>query len=308
MRTILLVAANPLETSRLRLDKEFNFIAHIQKEAKTRDSFRIVKIVAATDDDLREALCEEKPEIVHFSGHGTGPDSNGAARDIGVANSTGPGGLAFEDEAGHLLPVSGESLAGLFKNFKKHLRCVVLNACFSEGHADAIARHIDFAVGMKRAIEDKAAICFARGFYDAIIRGDETVECAFDLGCSAIQTKGLSDYEIPVLKKNVSVSMAPIASILSVAQPSGPASTTRSTPARFSAPPPPATPAASPALDPIAVRKAGRALAEYEGQFAYEIARLVALEARTIGHLYDLLSKRINDPDSRARFLRARPT
>ena len=37
----------------------------------------------------------------------------------------------------------------------------MLNACFSESQAALIAKYIDWVVGMKREVEDEAAIVFA---------------------------------------------------------------------------------------------------------------------------------------------------
>ncbi|MGZ3303788.1 MAG: AAA-like domain-containing protein, partial [Isosphaeraceae bacterium] len=81
-----------------------------------------------------------------------------------------------------------------------HVKCVVLNACYSEVQAEAISKHIDFVVGMKKAIGDEAAIKFAVGFYDALGAGRD-FETAYKFGCSAIDLKGIPESLTPVLKK-----------------------------------------------------------------------------------------------------------
>ena len=49
------------------------------------------------------------------------------------------------------------------------VRCVVLNACFTDQQADGIAESVPCVVGMRRAIEeDTEAITFACGFYQAV--------------------------------------------------------------------------------------------------------------------------------------------
>jgi hypothetical protein len=63
---------------------------------------------AVTVDDLRRALLDYKPEIVHFSGHGS---------DVG--------GLHFEDDQGNVHEISGDSIAQLFALFTEHVKCVV---------------------------------------------------------------------------------------------------------------------------------------------------------------------------------------
>jgi hypothetical protein len=76
---------------------------------------------------------------------------------------------------------------------------VVLNACYSEQQAEAIAKHIDYVVGMKKAIGDEAAIKFAVGFYDALGAG-MNYEIAFDFGRNAIDLRGIPEHLTPVLK------------------------------------------------------------------------------------------------------------
>ena len=79
------------------------------------------------------------------------------------------------------------------------MECVVLNACYSEIQAEAIARHIDYVIGMKKGVGDAAAIEFAVAFYDALGAG-ESVEFAYKLACNAIQWAGLPGHLVPVLK------------------------------------------------------------------------------------------------------------
>jgi hypothetical protein len=183
VRTILILAANPKGTQPLRLDEEVKKIDQGLERAKKRDQFKLVQKWAVTDDDLRRALLDNEPEIVHFSGHGSGAD-----------------GLAFEDDTGQIQLISGDSLARLFELCSDTVKCVVLNACYSEAQADAIANHINYVVGMKNAIGDEAAVKFAVGFYDAVGAGRD-VEKAFKFGCSAIDLKGIPEYLTPVLKK-----------------------------------------------------------------------------------------------------------
>jgi len=183
VRTILILAANPKGTQPLRLDEEVKKIEQGLERAKRRDQFKLVQKWAVTDDDLRRALLDHEPEIVHFSGHGSGAD-----------------GLAFEDDSGQTQLISGDALGRLFELCSDTVKCVVLNACYSEPQADAIAEHIDNVVGMKKAIGDEAAIKFAVGFYDALGAGRD-VEKAFKFGCSAIDLKGIPEYLTPVLKK-----------------------------------------------------------------------------------------------------------
>jgi len=69
--TILFVASNPLTTERLELDEEFRGITQSIQMSRHRESFLVVPVLAARPEDLLPALNTHRPEIVHFSGHGT---------------------------------------------------------------------------------------------------------------------------------------------------------------------------------------------------------------------------------------------
>ena len=150
-KKILILSANPKNTDKLRLDEEVREIQSGLERAKSRDKFEIITRWAVRPDDLRRALLDYEPEIVHFSGHGGGAE-----------------GLALENNSGQVQLVSTEALARLFKLFQGKTECVLLNACYSEAQALAIHQHVNFVVGMNKAIGDLAAIEFAVGFYDAL--------------------------------------------------------------------------------------------------------------------------------------------
>jgi hypothetical protein len=157
---------------------------------------------AVTDDDLRRALLDIEPEIVHFAGHGTGDGQGGTGRELIPPGEVDAGGLVFEDDGGNAQLISGDSLARLFELCSDSVKCVVLNACYSAPQANAISQHIPFVIGMKEAIGDQAAIKFAVGFYDALGAGRD-FEKAFKFGCSAIDLKGIPEHLTPIFKKNV---------------------------------------------------------------------------------------------------------
>ena len=181
-KKILILSANPKNTDQIRLDQEVREIQAALKRAKNREQFEIVTSWAIRVEDLRLALLEYSPEIVHFSGHGSG--------------STG---LALENNSGQVQLVSTESLARLFALFQGKIECVLLNACYSQTQAVAIHEHIDYVVGMNQAIGDVAAIEFAVGFYDALGAGRCYEDC-FEVGCASIDLQGIPESATPVLK------------------------------------------------------------------------------------------------------------
>jgi hypothetical protein len=68
------------------------------------------------------------------------------------------------------------------------------------GQAEAIHQHIDYVIGMNRAIGDRAAIKFAMGFYDGLGAGRGYGE-AFEFGLTGIDLEGLPEVATPVLKQ-----------------------------------------------------------------------------------------------------------
>lgn len=187
MNKILILTANPKNTSQLRLDEEVREIDYGLQRAQQRDSFVLQAKWAVRTRDIQRAMLDVNPQIVHFSGHGTGDE-----------------GLVFEDETGQTKLVDGEAIAGLFKLFAEQIECVVLNGCYSQTQAEAITQHVNYVIGMKKAIADKAAIEFAVGFYDALGSG-RSFEFAYELGCAAIRLAGIPEQLTPVLYKNPNV-------------------------------------------------------------------------------------------------------
>ncbi|MCY7284849.1 MAG: CHAT domain-containing protein, partial [Cyanobacteria bacterium CAN_BIN43] len=179
--TILMLSANPQGMPILQLGKERREIKRGLERSQYRDRFQLELEEAVRTEDLRRAMLDFQPQIVHFSGHGDGET-----------------GLAFEDETGKVQLVAGEALAGLFELFADQVQCVVLNACYSDVQAVAIARHIPYVIGMNAAIGDRAAIEFAISFYDALGAGRE-IPFAYKLGCNAIQLAGVPEHLTPVL-------------------------------------------------------------------------------------------------------------
>src|SRR5262249_29789312 len=68
---VLFLAANPHATQPLQLDEEIRQITAKVRAAEYRDSLELASRWAVRPDDLLQALLEVKPDIVHFSGHGS---------------------------------------------------------------------------------------------------------------------------------------------------------------------------------------------------------------------------------------------
>ncbi|KAM3116457.1 GUN4 domain-containing protein [Phormidesmis sp. 146-33] len=180
-KKILILAANPKNTSPLRLDQEIREVDAGLRRSKNRSHFSLEKRLATRVEDLRRALLDEEPHIVHFCGHGIEE------------------GIILEDDIGYTKLVKSEPLANLFKLFSAQTECVLLNACYSKYQAEAINKHIKYVIGMAKEIGDHSAIQFSIGFYDAIGAG-RNIEDAFKFGINAIELSGIPEEMIPVLK------------------------------------------------------------------------------------------------------------
>ncbi len=168
MKKILVLASNPKKTSLLDLDREIRDIREGLQRSLNRDQFVLETRGAVRPEDLRRAMLEVKPQIVHFCGHGTGNQ-----------------GLVLEDNDGNEHLASTEALSDLFRIFAEQVECVLLNACYSEVQADALFEHINYVIGMNREVRDDAAIAFTVGFYDALGAG-ESIERAFEIARNAV--------------------------------------------------------------------------------------------------------------------------
>ncbi|MEM9594536.1 MAG: carboxypeptidase regulatory-like domain-containing protein [Acidobacteriota bacterium] len=158
METILVLAASPVDTEPLRLGAEIAAVEAAIRSSRFAGALRVRSLTAPNRESVRRALLEHRPVLVHFAGHGT------------------PEGLVFETEDGHPEVVAGDVLRDLFGHFTPSLRCVVLNACYSEVQARAISRTVDFVVGMPPTLDDPAALAYVRAFYDAIGAGEGVAE------------------------------------------------------------------------------------------------------------------------------------
>lgn len=180
-KKILILAANPKDTSRLRLDHEVREIDSGLRRKGNNDFF-LKQQWAVRQSDIRRAMLDFKPNIVHFCGHGSEEE-----------------GIAFEDDMGQMTFVGAEVLGEFFNLFSDEVECVLLNACYSEAQAEEISKYIKYVIGIKQRIEDTTAITFSIAFYDALVAG-KTIELAYKFAMNAVQWNDIPKSLTPVLK------------------------------------------------------------------------------------------------------------
>jgi hypothetical protein len=178
---ILFLGANPADSTRLRIGEEVREIESALASAELGSRCELNQKWAVRVADLQGYLLRTKPQIVHFSGHGSRESA-----------------ILLEGEDGTSRPVAADRLARLLAQFNQRLRCVVLNACYSAVQAEAIAEQIDCVVGMSAAVQDRAAIRFGAAFYRAVASGC-SVRAAFDQACADIEIGEWAQDEVPRL-------------------------------------------------------------------------------------------------------------
>ncbi|NJL10275.1 MAG: CHAT domain-containing protein [Calothrix sp. SM1_7_51] len=180
---ILFLTADPTDKQRLRLQLELREIKNQLRVSYERDKFQLEFGFSARYEDVSQEILNFRPHIVHFSGHGMNT-----------------GELCLEGEWGDSQPIAPEDLAELFELAGETVECVLLNACYSEAQATAIAQHIPFVIGMNKAISDDAAVAFAIGFYKAL-GANFSIEKAFKFGRQEVKRHKKSEELTPTIYK-----------------------------------------------------------------------------------------------------------
>jgi CHAT domain-containing protein len=177
---ILFLAANPITSRRLELDRE---CAEIQRELRMtlhRDDFQFESRWAVSIDELMRHLNELSPSVIHFSGHSERATS----------------GLLLQDEQGHPQPISVRALAMIVDAVARDARVIVLNACYTTAQAEVLRTKVECVVGMDGAIGDGAARAFAIRFYGAL-GNRKSIGNAVDQGIAALAAKQMPDELLP---------------------------------------------------------------------------------------------------------------
>jgi tetratricopeptide (TPR) repeat protein len=181
MIKILFLAANPSDATRLAIDREVSEIALRLGATPHGAKFEIAQERAVRIGDLQEVLFRHQPDIVHFNGHGWATSE-----------------ITVEDEAGQAVPMRLAALTDLFMILGGSIGCVVLNACYSTAQAEALREHVDYVVGMSRALDESDSIAFSGTFYLTLAFG-RPIKTAFELGKKQLDLSTLPAADVPKL-------------------------------------------------------------------------------------------------------------
>lgn len=162
-KRILILTATPDNLSSLQVELEAKEIKKSLVYTSNLDKLEIIQEHAVTIDDLNQLIQDFKPNIVHFSGHGS------------------KSGIYLENKNKQSKIVKAGSLARLFNYYSSTVECVILNSCYSDNQARAIAQSIQYVIGTRAEIKDDKAIEFSKSFYGGIL-STNSYEESFELG------------------------------------------------------------------------------------------------------------------------------
>lgn len=169
MPKVLFLAANP-EVSRLRLEEESREIRQVFQLGTHRDRFAIHMRTDVRWRDLRQAIVELRPDVVHFSGHGR------------------RGGLVLTDDGGaieqHIPPSALRTLLAS----RLGVRMLVLSACDTAEYVESFLEVVDHVIAMRGALSDNGASLFAQGFYSAFANG-HGIDTCFGVGKADLEAR-----------------------------------------------------------------------------------------------------------------------
>ncbi|WP_440086298.1 CHAT domain-containing protein [Streptosporangium sp. LJ11] len=162
---VLCLFADPLDRSKIRLAEE----ARLLQEIADRGGIDLRIRYAVRVADIIRMIISEKPQILHFAGHG------------------GQSGLlVFGDDRGGVAPVRSEDFAGAVAATVGVLDCVVLNSCFTTGNAHVFRGATRAVAGSATSIDDRCALAFARGFYTGVAAGMK-IHRAYETGVAEMK-------------------------------------------------------------------------------------------------------------------------
>ena len=155
-KKILLLLANPDGTEALNMNAEFDIIKNEHKLTNPSNIiFEFIDKLNAKLSDFTGAFAEN-PAIVHFSGHGEGPD-----------------GIIINDEEGTPHFFRNDQLFDLFDTYREVIECAVFSACTSIVQAELLSRTGIYVVGTTEKIDNQVTTRFFKRFLPGRVRRPE---------------------------------------------------------------------------------------------------------------------------------------
>jgi hypothetical protein len=182
-RKILILTANPAGTTKFNFDKEF--VRIYESINRTDEKFQITVKRGIDRSEFLHLIELEKPEILHFTGHGTSEGlilNNADKNDIDILNYNAIN-LMFK----------------YMSEQKMSLKIVLFMAVFSEEFIEAISKNVQYFVGLTIVVSDEIVISFSSGFYTKLSKFSDFEDC-FRAGLSHAALAGAKNSDFVMYK------------------------------------------------------------------------------------------------------------
>jgi hypothetical protein len=177
---LLFLSAQPESETVLNPGRAYRTIEEAIAQAGGKDRIHLASGWAVRPTDLLPLLEQHRPHLLHLHAHGSAK------------------GMLFEWEDERSVTVRPEAMQALLRCAGDQVRMVFFAGCSSARTAESAIAAVDFAVGMRGPVEEKAETRFAAAFYGAISAG-RSVQHAFEQGLAVLQVLGLGEQETPIL-------------------------------------------------------------------------------------------------------------
>jgi hypothetical protein len=193
-KTILFITSSPKGKNLLNFGQELKKIKDALQSSADRAYYQIEVETGVQKDDFLKLLFRYKPDYIHITLHGS------------RAN-----GLYFENAEGEALAMDTIEFSKILAlySLKKKPQAILLSACNSLGHAEAVRASTLFAMGTNQVFPDQAAIVYAQGFYELLFNDQTTdITLCHQAGLLGIELAkfdaigGVPVRDIPVLLKS----------------------------------------------------------------------------------------------------------
>lgn len=172
---ILFIASLPSEHPFISSDEEFRAIQLQLRGAEKRRGIVLKSVWAARLPDVIDAILRERPDVIHFSCHGSR---------IGTENE-----LFLMADNGKAHPVSYDALLDILSVTGDSIRLAVFNTCAVNIKFGNRPSTIDFIIHGTSQILDRVAVQFASSFYTALSHG-QTVLAAYTIASYCARAEG----------------------------------------------------------------------------------------------------------------------
>lgn len=200
-KPILFVCANPRDKNPFDFAKEFKDLQDNLQKGIDREHYDLRIEPSVRKDEFARILDRYQPIFLHMSMHATLDE-----------------GLYFEGQNGDLHPMPVKEFKRIIERYSKKngLRLVLISACNSKKHAEAVKKYCECAIGTMAVFPVPAALLYSNQFYNTLFNGyDKDLEYCHTGAIDAIEfknpkfpdlnykTKKIPVHKIPVLIKKL---------------------------------------------------------------------------------------------------------